>query len=287
MSKSNTVCDEWLRNKFLSKATPIQNVTKIIFLDGNIGVGKTTLLESIRNLYGRLGIPITIVVEEIPDTLEKFLKDPFAYAFEMQMCFLENRYKNFEKALERMTGEEKIMIVDRSWIVGDASFCAIQVKEGNLTTTELKTYVAKRMQLAIDITAAIERMESKTRTTIQQVFCYLKAPVNVCLKRIHERGRPLEKESYHDSYLSKLEFNHDLCFDVMKKSDFKVGTLDWNEGTARFDDDLTNEALVTYFLDVASTTSESFKEYSTGSVKTVIDLVSLLDYNLFSCDALL
>lgn len=108
---------------------------KIFALEGNIGVGKTTILEHLNAAYN-----IPILKEPIPDIslMERYYTDPKKYALETQLNFLKNRYSTLLKFIEENKDSEFVFI-DRS-IVGDSVFAAVQLKRGYLTKEEFDLY---------------------------------------------------------------------------------------------------------------------------------------------------
>lgn len=168
---------------------------KIFSLEGNIGVGKTTILE---HLFATYHIPI--LKEPIPDIqlMERYYSDPKKYALETQLNFLKNRYTTLSKFIEDNKDSEFVFI-DRS-IVGDSAFAAVQHKRGYLTKEEFNLY-----------TFFARTLYSSFKNI--QVEHILILPPNKYehLNRINKRNSSYEKD-IDQSYLSDLNEVMLACF---------------------------------------------------------------------------
>ena len=79
----------------------------IIVLEGNIGVGKTTLMKNICNILKNNQIKVKCFEEGINmDYLDLFLLDENKYGFGFEMFNLSNRDCTFQKAVEFAKLEE-------------------------------------------------------------------------------------------------------------------------------------------------------------------------------------
>ena len=69
-----------------------------ICIEGNIGVGKTSLAEKIAADYNA-----SLVLEEFTDNpfLPKFYKEPKKYAFPLELFFMAERYKQIKQLMEQ------------------------------------------------------------------------------------------------------------------------------------------------------------------------------------------
>ncbi len=110
----------------------------LIWVEGIIGCGKTTLSRKVGELLGLR------VIEEPVDSnpyLGPFYKDPKKYAFPMQIFLLHRRY-----AMQQLASYEASpascyngAILDRS-LSGDRVFAKLHTEEGNITDLDWKTY---------------------------------------------------------------------------------------------------------------------------------------------------
>ena len=168
------------------KKKMMANGVTIVAVDGNIGVGKTSLARMLgRHLGARL------VEENVDDNpfLERFYEDMGAYAFQTQLVFLMNRYKQ-QLSLTQKELFDELTIIDYIF-VRDRIFAHV-----NLSDDELGLY----NRIASELEAKLVRPD---------VVVYLQASSDVLFGRIHRRDRPLERTISRD-YLDALNgaFNH-------------------------------------------------------------------------------
>ncbi|MCH7548396.1 MAG: deoxynucleoside kinase [Candidatus Krumholzibacteriota bacterium] len=157
-----------------------------IAIEGNIGVGKTSLARLInKRLGGRL---IEEVVDDNP-FLERFYDDMGAYAFQTQLVFLMNRYK------QQLTLSQQDLFAD--FVVLDYIFARDRIFANvNLTDDELALYE----RVADELEAKLVR---------PNLVIYLQASSDVLFERIQLRGKDFER-SISREYLDVLNdaFNH-------------------------------------------------------------------------------
>jgi deoxyguanosine kinase len=164
----------------------LTNSVSIIAVEGNIGVGKTSLARMlIKKLGGR------IVEERVDDNpfLDRFYEDVGAYAFQTQLVFLMNRYRQ-QLTLAQKDLFDDLTIIDYIF-ARDSIFAHV-----NLSDDELVLY---------------DRIASELRhkTVKPDLLIYLQASSDVLFERIRLRGKALEKSISRD-YLNVLNegFNH-------------------------------------------------------------------------------
>jgi len=157
-----------------------------IAIEGNIGVGKTSLAKLlVRCLGGRL------IEERTSDNpfLDRFYDDMGAYAFQTQLVFLMNRYKQQLK-LSQPDLFEDLVVLDYIF-ARDRIFANV-----TLSDEELALY---------------ERVASELETKLikPKLVVYLQASSSVLVERIRLRGRSFERNVSRD-YLEALNnaFNH-------------------------------------------------------------------------------
>jgi len=164
----------------------IANGVSIIAVEGNIGVGKTSLARLLaKNLGGKL---VEEQVEENP-FLERFYYDMEAYGFQTQMVFLMNRYRQ-QLSLCQKDLFDDLVVMDYIF-ARDRIFAHV-----NLSDDELALYNR--------IAASLEG-----KTVDPDLVIYLQASPQVLYERIRLRGRSFEK-SISIEYLEVLNeaFNH-------------------------------------------------------------------------------
>ncbi|HET6348868.1 MAG TPA: deoxynucleoside kinase [Candidatus Krumholzibacteria bacterium] len=157
-----------------------------IAIEGNIGVGKTSLARMIvRRLGGRL---VEDRVEDNP-FLERFYEDAGAYAFQTQLVFLMNRYK------QQLGLRQNDLFADL--VVFDYVFA--------------RDRIFANVILSDDELALYERIASELEARVSQpdLAVYLQASAPVLFDRVQLRGRDYERALSRD-YLDALNdaFNH-------------------------------------------------------------------------------
>jgi deoxyadenosine/deoxycytidine kinase len=157
-----------------------------IAIEGNIGVGKTSLARLIvKRLGGRM------VEDRVDDNpfLERFYEDAGAYAFQTQLVFLMNRYKQ-QLQLNQNDLFAELSVFDYVF-ARDRIFANV-----NLSDDELALYE----RVARELEAKIKPPD---------LAVYLQASSPVLFDRIQSRGRSYERPLSRD-YLDALNeaFNH-------------------------------------------------------------------------------
>lgn len=152
------------------KESTLPSRLNFLAIEGVIGVGKTSLCELLgQNWNGRL------VLEEIDGNpfLPKFYEDRQGYAFQTQIWFLLNRYRQVSETVVQQDMFHRITISDYLF-AKDRIFANI-----NLDDDELRLYNL----VAGILEAQISRPD---------LVVYLQASSEVLLRRIAKRGRPYE-----------------------------------------------------------------------------------------------
>lgn len=197
----------------------MSNQPYIIFIEGNIGAGKTTFLKKIEesryfnNKYQDK--KIAYVYEPVnewqeykdnngKDILTYFYEDQEKYGFSFQWYVFMTRIKAINKALE--DGAD-ILFVERSIFTDKYVFMKTLHKKGKISDIEYKIY-----------NDLFEWFYNKFLTT-KYSFVYLRLSTEECYNRILKRARDAESIIEYD-YLDLINKNHDewLCNYNMKQS---------------------------------------------------------------------
>jgi deoxyadenosine/deoxycytidine kinase len=186
---------------------------KIVSIDGNIGVGKSTFLtEILPQLFDNDKIIKGIKEPENP-WLEPFYKDPKKHILKLQHYFLAMRlgiYKEYMDAKD----ESKIIFLDRS-IFSDVIFVDNALEHGIMTRQDYDVFMQTRKAVLQDI-------------PLPDLVIYLEAPPQICLERIKTRGL-ISEQGIDISYLIGLENNHRKYLSDMEQKEVKVLKLDWTD----------------------------------------------------------
>jgi len=204
-------------------ATPKHQATgKTIAIAGNIGTGKSSLVEFLTRTYGIA--PFYEPNDENP-YLPDFYQDMNRWAFHSQLYFLSNKFRMHQQ-LEKVPG---VVVLDRT-IYEDAEIFATALHDmRNFTGRDWDTY----WNFYQIITEAIRPPD---------LMIYLRCSMRTLRKRIRLRGRAMEQdiplsylkrlENLYDNWLSsyqysevliletdKLDYINDMvdCLDVMER----------------------------------------------------------------------
>lgn len=159
---------------------------KYIAVEGVIGAGKTSLAKKIRD---RLNAQLILEQFEINPFLENFYSDRKRYAFQTQMFFLINRFKQQQELNQENLFTE--YIVSDYLFEKDRIFAFL-----NLSGEELKLYDTLFPLLARNLRKP-------------DLVVYLQSSVERLMFNIKKRGRKIEK-NITKSYIEELSeaYNH-------------------------------------------------------------------------------
>jgi deoxyadenosine/deoxycytidine kinase len=186
---------------------------KHIAIAGNIGAGKTTLCELLSNHYGW-----EVNYESTDDNpyLEDFYNDMSRWSFNLQIYFLNNRYRQI---VDIQKGS-KTVIQDRS-IYEDAHIFAPNLhKMGLMATRDFHNYFDLFKLMSSQVNAP-------------DLLIYLQASVPTLVSHIQKRGRDYEStmslnylKSLNDKYEDWIE-----NYDAGKLLILDVNELDYKDNT--------------------------------------------------------
>jgi len=156
---------------------------KYIAIAGNIGAGKTTLARKLSHHFGW-----EVMYEDVEDNpyLQDFYKDMPRWSFNLQVYFLNSRYKQIRTILEG----DKTVIQDRT-IFEDAYIFAPNLYEmGLMHKRDFENYI----RLFRTLNAMLEP---------PSLLIYLKADIDTLVNQIKKRGRDYE-DNIRVDYLGRL-----------------------------------------------------------------------------------
>ncbi len=153
-----------------------------ITVEGNIGVGKTTLTHLLARHYNA-----RLILEEFADNpfLPKFYENPAQYAFPLELFFMAERYKQLKDMVHTKDLFQNVTISDYLF-----TKCLLFAKV-NLPEEEFRLY-----QKLFDII--------HQQLSFPDILIYLHAPVQKLQANIKKRNRSYE-QSIPDEYLFSLQ----------------------------------------------------------------------------------
>lgn len=198
-----------------------------ITVEGNIGVGKTTLSEILANHFNA-----KLVLEEFAENpfLSKFYENQQQYAFPLELFFMAERYKQLKDIVNTKDLFQKVTISDYLF-----TKCLLFAKV-NLLEEEFRLY-----QKLFDII--------HQQLIFPDILIYLHAPVQRLQENIKKRNRTYE-QSIADEYLFNIQ---ETYTSYIKQHNIKTIFIDASNA-----DFLGNEKHVQVVLDALE------KEYETG-----------------------
>lgn len=172
-----------------------------IAIAGNMGAGKSTLVEFLARQYGVM--PFYEPNEENP-YLADFYKDMRRWAFQSQLYFLANKFR-LHQALDRQPG---VVALDRT-IFEDAEVFATALHQmRKISKRDWATYLG----LYHAILDAIRPPD---------LLIYLRCSMRTLRRRIRLRGRAMEQD-VSPAYLKRLQVLYDDWIDRYAMSDVLV-----------------------------------------------------------------
>lgn len=153
-----------------------------ITVEGNIGVGKTTLTHLLAKHYNA-----RLILEEFADNpfLPKFYENPAQYAFPLELFFMAERYKQLKDMVHTKDLFQSVTISDYLF-----TKCLLFAKV-NLPEEEFRLY-----QKLFDII--------HQQLSFPDILIYLHAPVQKLQANIKKRNRSYE-QSIPDAYLFSIQ----------------------------------------------------------------------------------
>ena len=165
-----------------------------IAIEGPIGVGKTSLSKLIGEKLGA-----RLVLEEFEENpfLSEFYKDPERYAFQTQLFFLLQRYRQ-QHELRQVDMFQNLVIADYMFIK-DRLFASLNLNE-------------KEIELYDTVANLLEKNIIKPDLVI-----YLQGSTSSIMKKIVDRGRSIEKNITSDYIDALSQVYTEYFFDIKKR----------------------------------------------------------------------
>lgn len=181
-------------NAILQRPIPISEKYNYIAIEGNIGVGKTSLAKMISEDFNA-----KLILERFADNpfLPKFYKDKERYAFSLEMSFLADRYQQLTEDLAQFNLFKSFVISDY-YIFKSLIFAQITLQKDEL-------FLYRKM---FDI--------MYKEITKPDLYIYLHQSTSRLLKNIKKRGRNYEQD-IPESYLDNLHKGYSTFIKTEKK----------------------------------------------------------------------
>ncbi|MEP0263565.1 2-amino-4-hydroxy-6-hydroxymethyldihydropteridine diphosphokinase [Dokdonia sp.] len=192
---------KWLKNPKDSMSLGSHNY---IVIEGNIGAGKTSLVEMISQEFNAKPI-----LERFKDNpfLPKFYKEPDRYAFPLEMSFLADRYQQLLDDIGQYDLFKDFMIADYD---------------------RYKSLIFSQVTLQEEEYVLYKRLHEMMYRDMPQpdLYVYLYQNTERLLKNIKKRGRSYEKEikaeyleKINQGYLDFIKSQHQLNVKIIDISD--------------------------------------------------------------------
>jgi len=176
-----------------------------IVIEGNIGVGKTTLSKKIADNYNGKLIPEKFAENPF---LPKFYKEPKKYSFPLELSFLADRFHQLNKQIRNRD-------LFKSFVVADYYFT--------------KSLIFAKNTLSDDEFVLYRRIFNIIYTSLPKpdLYVYLYSNIHNLMKNIKNRGRYYEKD-IKPEYLEKIQNGY---FEYMKlhQDEYKFLVIDINK----------------------------------------------------------
>lgn len=185
-----------------------------IFVEGNVGVGKSTFLHFLKD---NLGLHVLYEPNQLwqdvdgNDVLEQFFLDEKRWAYTLQSYILITRVDQLLQD-DQESGLRAVRIVERSIYSGKYCFAQVAKEIGTMSSLEWSLY------------KKIWDRESIRVVQKPAGFIYLRTSYEICYKRIMSRGR-FEEKPISLNYLKALEDKHEDWFERQKGVDDYVLSL--------------------------------------------------------------
>jgi len=175
----------------------VEGKKQLILLEGNVASGKSTLGKKLEDsrLFGFIEEPVGAWQEDFDENLlDLFYNDMERWAFTFQLAAFATRAKTWTEVLAKTN--HRNVVLERSIYCDRYVFAKNCYQSGLIKKTEWELYCK-----------LWDWLESNWCTS-PDVILYLRTPADVCLKRVHIRGR-IEEDAVEIDYLNKLEALHD------------------------------------------------------------------------------
>ncbi|MGG4000609.1 deoxynucleoside kinase [Anoxybacillus kestanbolensis] len=149
----------------------------VITIAGTVGVGKSTMTKA---LADALQFRTSFEKVDTNPYLDKFYADFKRWSFHLQIYFLAERFKEQKRIFEYGGG----FVQDRSIYEDTGIFAKMHFEKGTMSKVDYETY-----------TSLFEAMVMTPYFPHPDLLIYLEGSFEEIIKRIRERGRPMEQQT--------------------------------------------------------------------------------------------
>lgn len=203
--------------------------TTILSIEGNIGSGKSTIIDYLKEKYNSINEIIflpepvdeweTIKDEENNTILQKFYADQKKYSFTFQIMAYISRLNLLRKTIKENPG--KVIISERSLFTDKYVFAQMLYDSGNMESIQYQIY-NKWFESFLDI-APVSKM------------IYLKTDPKVSFQRISIRNRNGEENIPYE-YIQSCHEYHNKMYDIINFNKKIIDcTTDFNKNNDYFE----------------------------------------------------
>lgn len=228
----------------------------LISIDGNIGAGKTTILNSLREACPDLHLVKEPVQEWMQmndekgrNILELFYSDIERWAYTFQHVTLMTRINNTTEVLKRVEGTDAVVVMERSILTDRHVFAEMLKKQGKLNPLEWDLYTRW-----YDLLTGFMPVDG---------IIHVNTDVETCIQRIASRARPGEVTPVE--YLNDLHDAHESWLSDAAHPVLTLSTTDGSDETERI-------AKIVSFLDQLRERRHSASQNITTPVKGAVSV---------------
>ena len=184
-------------------------IIKMIYIEGNIGVGKTSLLNNLKLYHFNV---ITEPVEQWCEILKLYYNDKQKYAFRFQMKILLTWIEKFI-----LLNNMDVYFTERSLFSRRDVFFKITCENGHVNDKDILEYHDCFDKL-ININCIKDIIKPKA-------YIYLKASPEICYERVKKRNR-IGEEHITVEYIEKLDLYHQNWINKEREKGIQVFEID-------------------------------------------------------------
>jgi NADH dehydrogenase (ubiquinone) 1 alpha subcomplex subunit 10 len=265
---------KWYHALMEKTASRFNDNTKVIVIEGNMGVGKTEFAKRLAREFDLKFFPPTREIQCFTNNsykldvrsldplfppnarsydLKRFYSDPHpekGLVARLQMLFYEEKFYDYLRALKHLLSTGQGVVLTRS-VYSDSVFVDALRSVGWASSNFVKYYNLIRSNSICDLYHP-------------HLHIYLDAPIDVIKKRINARNNPAEVGSRNlsDEYLRAIENAYQQRFLPKMRESGEVVEIDWTEVADQNDMDAIAEELQLLKLEGENNDDHKFSDWA-------------------------